>query len=257
MDFNFNAEMNRRNFLKASALAAVATALATAAPRLAFAQSPAQDLEILNYALTLEHLETAAYKAINASGLLSGDAAKYFIEFGGHEATHVDALTSTITKLGGTPVAAQASYNFPKFGSQDEVLKYFQGVEELGAAAYLGQAPRIQNKDILTAAISIHNVEAQHASVLADLINLNPPSPKFGTPKDMAAVLAVVGPLLGGGNAPATAPANNPQTMPTTGAAIDTGLLTVEAVAGGLALLGGGWLLRRTKQAQAIDTTKE
>lgn len=216
-------QVSRRSFIRNSAILAVASALAAnslttgvasasspaSRPSVVLAQSAAQDLEILNYALTLEHLESAAYKAINASGLLSGVGAAYFQDFGAHEATHVDVLTKTISSLGGTPVQAQASYNFPAFKSGQEVLEYFQVVEELGAAAYLAQAPRLQNGDLLTAAVSIHNVEAQHAAALSDLIGVSP-SPAFGMPKSMEEVLAVVTPIL-------MAPSTMPTTMPATG----------------------------------------
>lgn len=200
---------SRRRFIRNSAMLAVGSALATNSFTFttAAASSPQNirmanlasvsdsDLAILNYALTLEHLESKAYAVINASGLLSGTAAAYFKTFGGHESTHVDVLTKTINDLGGTPVQAQASYNLPALKSQQEVLQYFHDVEELGAAAYLGQAPRLQNGDLLTAAVSIHNVEAQHAAALADLIGVAP-SPMFGTPKTMEEVLAVVSPIL-------------------------------------------------------------
>ncbi|MBA3530954.1 MAG: ferritin-like domain-containing protein [Ardenticatenales bacterium] len=211
MDNNTRHGLNRRDFLKASAVTAVATALAASplAGNITFAQSASQDLEILNYALTLEHLEAAAYRAVIGSGLLSGKALEYFQDFGAHEAAHVDALTTTIKSLGGTPVAAQAKYNFPAFKSQQEVLEYFHTVEELGAAAYLGQAPRLMSGDLLTAAVSIHNVEAQHAAVLADMIGVSP-APDFGTPKSMDQVLAVVTPIL-------TVPGSMPSGMPTTG----------------------------------------
>lgn len=200
---------SRRRLLRNSALLAVGSALA--ANSLTFTTASASsykpvnnvhgaavsdsDLAILNYALTLEHLEAKAYAVINASGLLSGTAAAYFKMFGDHEATHVTVLTKTINDLGGTPVQAQASYNFPQLKSQQEVLQYFHDVEELGAAAYLGQAPRLQNGDLLTAAVSIHNVEAQHAAALADLLGVSP-SPAFATPKTMEEVLAVVTPIL-------------------------------------------------------------
>lgn len=202
--------ISRRKFLGASAMTAFATAIAMSpiASRTAFATSDPQassDLDILNYALTLEHLETAAYRLAIGSGLLSGAPLKFFQQFGAHEATHVDTLVKTITSLGGTPVQAQASYNFPKFGSQSEVLTYFQTVEELGAAAYLGQAPRIQNPDLLTAAVSIHNVEGQHAAILSDLIGVSP-SPLFAAPKTMEEVLAVVTPILTGGSMPGMPP---------------------------------------------------
>lgn len=254
VETNDHPVLSRRRVLTLGALGAAAAALASM-PHLAFAQSPEQDLEILNYALTLEHLESAAYKGANASGLLSGNAAKYFQTFGQHEADHVVALTDTIKKLGGTPVAAQASYNFPAFGSQDEILKYFQMVEELGAAAYLGQAPRIQNPEILTAAVSIHNVEGQHAAVLSDLIGVSP-APQFAMPKTMAQVLAVVGPILA---APAAAPQSGttttpPVIMPTTGA--ELAMPTMEMVLAGLGLIGGGgYLLRRFgKKTESVET---
>ena len=244
---------SRRDFMKLSAAAAVATAVAATTSLPSFAmglgQSAAQDMDILNYALTLEHLEAAAYKAVIASGLLSGNVLKLFQEFGGHEATHEGALTDTINKLGGKPVAALAKYNFPSFKSQSEIVTYFQGVEELGASAYLGQAPRLQNPDLLSAAVSIHNVEAQHASVLGDLIGVQPPV--FGTAKTMEQVLAVVGPLLSTAAAPAastTTTTTAPTAMPATGgggAGVQDAIGALEVLLAGLGALGAGFYLRR------------
>jgi hypothetical protein len=189
--------LNRRDFLKASAATAVATVLATTpiGRGVSLAQSPAQDLEILNYALTLEHLEARAYRDLIASDLLTGQVLEFFRAFGAHESAHVEALTQTIRDLGGTPVQEQERYNWPTFQNQQEVLEYFHTVEELGAAAYLGQAPRIQNAELLTAAVSIHNVEGQHAAVLADLIGAQP-SPAFAEARTMEQVLQVVTPIL-------------------------------------------------------------
>ena len=39
-------------------------------------------------------------------------------------------------------------------------------VENLGAAAYLGQAGNIKSKEILAAALAIHTIEARHAATL-------------------------------------------------------------------------------------------
>lgn len=201
--------LNRRGFLKASAAAVVLGALSTSriGSGVSFAQSN-QTLDILNYALTLEHLEATAYRQVLGANLVSGQARDYFQSFGDHEAAHVQALTQTIRDLGGTPVSAQANYAFPTFQSEQEVLVFFHMVEELGAAAYLGQAPRlIDNDALLTAAVSIHNVEGQHAAVLADLIG-EPPSPAFAEAKSMEQVLQVVRPLL---------QADMPTQMPSTG----------------------------------------
>jgi predicted lactoylglutathione lyase len=130
------------------------------------------DLNILNYALTLEYLEAAAYRAINSSGLLSGRAKTYFDAFGAHEQTHVDTLVSTIQSVGGTPVTPPAQgYNFSSVpNTAAGVLAFFKFVEDVGASAYLGAAAAIQNDDILEAALSIHAVEAEHAAALADIV---------------------------------------------------------------------------------------
>jgi len=194
---NNGMNLNRRDFLRGSAVAMMTTALA-AAPRLsgrALAQSGNGDIDILNYALTLEHLESRAYENVNNIGLLTGKAREFFINFGDQEAAHVVALTGTITQLGGAPVRAQATYNWPTFKTEQEVLTYFQMLEELGAAAYLGQAPRIQNPDLLTAAVSIHNVEGQHAAILGDLTGMDP-SPAFAPAKTMEEVVAAITPIL-------------------------------------------------------------
>jgi hypothetical protein len=161
------------------------------------------DLDVVQFALTLEHLEDAAYRAANSSGLLSGKVADYFKTFGEHEHAHVLALTDVVKKLGGQPVAAQAKYNLPKFTSQNDLVTFFAQVEEVGAGAYLGAAPLLQSKELLGAAAAIHNVEAQHASVFAAVLNSPAPSPAFGKPLTVDQVLAAVTPLLDANAAPA------------------------------------------------------
>lgn len=165
------------------------------------------DLDILNYALTLEYLEADAYKAINDAGILSGRADTYFRAFGGHEAEHVAAITKTIQTLGGTPVAKPA-FDFSGVPSDPaEVVKFFQQVEAVGASAYHGAAPSVQNLDVLAAALSIHANEAQHAAALADLVapgtTLFSPA-AFATPRTPDEVLTIVGPWIpsAGGSMP-------------------------------------------------------
>jgi hypothetical protein len=179
------------------------------------------DVEILNYALTLEYLEAAAYQAINAAGVLSGRAARYFTAFGAHEQAHVDALLATIPKLGGTPVAMPA-FNFSSVPTNAaEIVKFFQLVEAVGVSAYLGAAGSIKNFDVLEAALSIHAVEAEHAAALADLVapgtNLFAPE-AFQTPRTPAEVLQIVGPFL------AAAPPTGPMPgLPNTGGGFAAG----------------------------------
>lgn len=199
--------VSRRRFLigaggVAGGLALAGTSLSglsvgqRAGVKLASAATLNNDLDILNFALTLEHFEDAAYRAANASGLLSGTPADLFKTFGDQEHQHVAAITATITKLGGKPVAEQASYNLPKLTSQDQVISLFATIEDVGAGAYLGAAPLIKDVNILAAALSIHSVEAEHASTFKSYMNDPMPSPAFATPLTPDEVLAKVTPFL-------------------------------------------------------------
>lgn len=162
---------SRRHFLRSSALAGGLMAAGGFAPSsvagLALGQAAAAeggDMGVLNYALTLEHLEDALYRALIDSGLLTGQRMSYARSYGAHEHTHVVALTDTIKKLGGKPVAEQTKYNFPKLTSEKAVVDTLVMVEDLGASAYLGAAPLIKSGDLLTVAVEIHTVEAYHAT---------------------------------------------------------------------------------------------
>lgn len=188
---------NRRNFLRGSMAVAGSLALvSTMDLGRAFAQE-LTDLDILQFALTLEHLEARMYRDMLATNLLSGKELTYLTSFGQHEAAHVEALTGTISSLGGEPVVAQESYNFPAFDSRDAILNFAKTVEDIGVGAYQGAAAAITNKDILSAAGSIVQVEARHAAIINLLLGLNP-VPNATTPSlTIDEVNARVGPVLG------------------------------------------------------------
>ena len=130
------------------------------------------DIEIVNYALTLEHLEADFYDKVINSGLVKD---KKLVEMaktiGQHEREHVDALTATVEKLGGTPATApETKFEAILEGGLKKVLNTAATVENLGAAAYFGQAGKIKDKEILAAALAIHSVEARHAAALNHLV---------------------------------------------------------------------------------------
>jgi rubrerythrin len=153
------------------------------------------DIAILNYALTLEYLEREFYAKVVASGLFSGKVGSLIKEFGSQEATHVEALKGAVSKMGGTP-AANPNGKFP-ITSATQVAGLAYTVENLGAAAYLGQAGNIQSPEVLATALAIHSVEARHAATLGTLVkkSLTPDGP-FAKPDDMSMVLAAVKPFL-------------------------------------------------------------
>jgi rubrerythrin len=153
------------------------------------------DLGILGYALTLEYLETQFYADAAKSGKLSGKVLAVAKEFGSEEAEHVKALEATIKKLGGK-LPAKPKAKFP-LKDQKSILNLAATVENLGANAYLGQAGNIKNKEVLAAALSIHTIEARHASVLNTVTGMDiTPDGAFAKPATADEVLKAVKPFL-------------------------------------------------------------
>jgi hypothetical protein len=155
------------------------------------------DVGILNYALTLEYLETAFYADVVKSGLFKGSDLATIRKFGSEEAEHVTALTGFVKQMGGTP-APKPKTEFP-LKSAKSVLELAATVENLGAAAYLGQAPNIKGASVLAAALSIHSVEGRHAAALNTLLG-EPITPDgaFAKPADADEVLKSVEPFIVG-----------------------------------------------------------
>jgi hypothetical protein len=152
------------------------------------------DLAIVNYALTLEYLESEFYAKVISSGLFKGATLSTLKTFGGEEDQHVTALKGVAMKLG--KPAAKPMGKFP-IKSANQVAMLAATVENLGAAAYLGQAPKIQSKEVLAAALSIHSIEARHAATLNLLTKKSPtPNGAFGAPATMKQVLAAVKPFI-------------------------------------------------------------
>ena len=167
------------------------------------------DLKVLNYALTLEFLEADFYKQVIASGLVKdAKVASLAKKFGQTEQEHVEALSATIKKLGGKPVDAPKTKFQPTLDKGlKAVLETAATVENLGAAAYLGQAGNIKSKEVLAAALAIHSVEARHAAALNILVGRGfgdgkgglegaLPDGAFAKPMSEAAVLKAVKPFL-------------------------------------------------------------
>jgi rubrerythrin len=155
------------------------------------------DLAILNYALTLEYLEADFYRLVVDSKMFSGAQQDLLKRIADAETQHVNALTAAVKGMGGKP-AVKPKTKFP-LGSKDEVVKLAATVEDLGAAAYLGQATNIKSKEVLAAALAIHSVEARHAAALNTLAGRTiTPDGAFGKPASMEEVLPKVKPFIVG-----------------------------------------------------------
>jgi rubrerythrin len=155
------------------------------------------DVGILNYALTLEYLETAFYADVVKSGLFKGSDLETIRKFGAEEAQHVSALTAAVKQLGGKP-APKPKTEFP-LDSAKSVLELAGTVENLGAAAYLGQAANIESPEVLASALAIHSVEGRHAATLNTLLGKPiTPDGAFAKPANAKTVLKSVEPFIVG-----------------------------------------------------------
>jgi hypothetical protein len=188
--------VTRASFIIRGALAAGAVyGTAAVTPFVSNALGATTDLDILNFALTLEYLETDFYQVKAKSVGLTGQAAHYASNFGKEEAAHVATLTGAIKSAGGTPVA-KPTFAFP-VSTASAFLSLAYTVENLGVSAYNGAGPLLKSKALLSAAGSIVQIEARHAAAIGLLIGKSPtPSGGFDAPKTMAQVLAVAKPLI-------------------------------------------------------------
>jgi len=162
--------------------------------RKALAMSGGSDVDILNFALTLEYLESTFYKEAKTRAKASGELKSLIGMLADDEQQHVEALTATIKKLGGKPVA-EPKFDFP-YSNTAGFLKLAQTFEDTGVSAYNGAAPQIKSKEVLGAAGSIVQVEARHAAAIR-LQNKEEPAPEAFDPSlDEAQVLKAVEPFI-------------------------------------------------------------
>lgn len=172
LDSRRNAMKQFTNLSGKIALAAIPFALGSMFNK-AYAQTPGTSvIDVLKYALTLEYLEAAYYtKGVNTPGLIMAPAAQAAIQtIQKHENAHVIFLKGVLSSMGTSLDSPTFDFTaggvFPTvFSDYNVFLAIAQAFEDTGVRAYKGQAGNIQsNATVLTAALSIHSVEARHAS---------------------------------------------------------------------------------------------
>ena len=158
----------------------------------AFAQEGG-DVDVVNFALTLEYLESDFYEKGQALGL-SSKTMKLARQFGNHEQQHVDALAATVKQLGGKP-AKKPTFSFP-VKDEKSFLKLAQVLEDTGVSAYNGAAPAIKSTEVLAAAGSIVQIEARHAAIIRSLNGAQPAPDAFDKTLEQQEVLTAVKPFI-------------------------------------------------------------
>jgi hypothetical protein len=181
-------DVSRRNFLKTAAWTGAAfSAMGIGGFGVAVRRAEAQgeyktyqgldDAAILQFAYQLELLEGTFYAEGVKAGLFKDAFLEQIVAIRDHEMAHADALAATLEELG-AEVPATPQFTFPNGAFTDAAtfLELAATFEPVGIGAYQGAAPALQSKDILAAAISIHNAECQHRCAINILNLINPPN---------------------------------------------------------------------------------
>ena len=197
---------NRRRFLSTLAVAGAAAGTLglagcsnDAGPTTTLTPQPTGSagtiVDVLNFALNLEYFEANFYTYLSTGSGLSASiitnfpsgagavmgGAKYTAtdpvvqsliqQLAQHEQEHVNLLISTISSLGGTPVA-QPALNLAAMGtpgSDAMLVALARELESVGVSAYEGGVPLlVSNTAILSAAAVIHDTEAQHEGFMRE-----------------------------------------------------------------------------------------
>ena len=185
---------NITSFGSKVAAAAMPFAVGTMLKKAYGQQTPSAVADVLNFALTLEYLEAEFYnQGVAKAGLVPAeDKEKFISKIASDENAHVAFLRTVIgDTLKQTPVdrnslqfdftGGNGSNNGPfasVFTDYSTFLKVATAFEDTGVRAYKGQAPNLLgNQVVLTAALSIHAVEARHAAAIRNLLRS-----RFGAP---------------------------------------------------------------------------
>ncbi|KAH8921273.1 hypothetical protein BT69DRAFT_1264685 [Atractiella rhizophila] len=166
-------------------------------------KSVEQDLVVLNFANTLERLETEFYKQgletfslsdMVKAGLTEAQATIIIQTLQTQrddEATHSKVLESTIKALGGK-VNTACNFDFSSVLTDPATfLVTARALEMVGVSAYSGGAQLVQNPSILTAAASILSIEARHSSLTNLFAGGNAVPQAFDIPLTPNSVLAL------------------------------------------------------------------
>lgn len=185
---------DRRSFMRKFGMASAGVGAFLLAAKSGKAQA-VTDVDILQFALNLEYLESEFYTVATSgmsisqmgvgitgsgnSGATTGGKQVTFIagstlalsatEIAGDERDHVTLIRGALTAAGVQPIAKPA-INLDAlgigFGSQEEFITLARAFEDVGVSAYGGAAPLISSKTYLGVAARILAAEALHTGNL-------------------------------------------------------------------------------------------
>ncbi|MBV9819848.1 MAG: ferritin-like domain-containing protein [Solirubrobacterales bacterium] len=173
--------------VSAGGAAAAGFASASGRPRLT-----GRDRQVLEFALTLERLQTEFYAQALAAGKLTGETRQFAQIVGREERAHL----SYVERALGTGPQKPATYDFARYlTGNDAFIGGAMTLEQIGLAAYNGQAGNV-SPPILAGAARMISVEARHVAWARGLAGQEPAPDATDTPLSAEAATQAIQPFL-------------------------------------------------------------
>jgi hypothetical protein len=172
----------RRNLLQGAAVGGAALLAGLAEAPLGRAGGLARtknDISILRFDLVLEYLQSGLYTEAERLGALAEKTLAWARVVGAHERAHVQAIKNLL----GSKAVKSPSFNYRGVTENEKAfIKTAVAFEELTAALLKWQAVRLDSREILAAAATLHSVETRHAAWIRHIIGLRPVIRAFDEP---------------------------------------------------------------------------
>jgi hypothetical protein len=162
--------------------------------RQALAMNGGGDVDILNFALTLEYLEAGFYAEAKKRAGVKGELKKLVGLLASDEKQHVEALTATVKKLGGKPVK-EPKFDF-EYSDTAGFLKLARTFEDTGVGADSGAPPLLKYQEIVAPARAIVQGEGRPPAAIRLQDGEEPAPEAFDPSLKEAQVLKAVEPFL-------------------------------------------------------------
>jgi hypothetical protein len=145
----------------------------------AAAAKTANDIAILRFDQVLEYLQAGLYTEAERLGALKPVTLGWARVVGAHERAHLLA----IERLLGPHVVKSPGFDYGKITADEQAfVKTAVAFEDLTAALLKWQAPRLDSRAIVAAAVSLHSVETRHAAWIRHIVGLQPAASAFDKP---------------------------------------------------------------------------
>jgi hypothetical protein len=147
------------------------------------------DISILRFDLVLEYLQAGMYTEAERLGAIKAETLAWARVVGAHERAHAQAIKNLL----GSKAVKSPTFDYRGVTEdEDAFIKTAVAFEELTSALLKWQAVRLDSREILAAAVTLHSVEVRHAAWIRHILGLRPVLTAFDKPapqKEMARLI--------------------------------------------------------------------